>query len=361
LSEEAAQVRTAVPVPRQNQAGAGLLNEPVFRSQQQQPAATAGQQPRKFNFEQTLKDFGFGKKGLEGVLVEEEQVAFADWINDMFLKDTDVNHKLPLKKDGSDMYEKMDDGILLCKIINLAAPDTIDERAINKGKEVFASVRHTDVITCVAIDQDGLFVMTGSADTTAVVWEVTARADGGCSARSVQVLCGHQDQLTSVSIAVCLDMAVTASKDGTVNIHSVKEGQYMRTIRPAAHDLSFTVELLNVSYQGHVIFTGHNQENHSLHVFTLNGRHLASANLTHRVTGLLSCHDYILYGDENGDLSMRDLYTINLVTSLPLQLPIQTISLTQGNSHILAPLRDGKVIVIGLAGIPESPPVPLGM
>ena len=79
------------------------------------------------------------------------------------------------------------------------------------------------------------------------------------------------------------------------------------------------------------------------------------------ISGLLSCHDYLLYGDENGDLSMRDLYTINLVTSLPLQLPIQTISLTQGNSHILAPLRDGKVIVIGLAGIPESPSVPLGM
>ena len=59
----------------------------------------------------------------------------------------------------------------------------------------------------------------------------------------------------------------------------------MRTIRPAAHDLSFTVELLNVSYQGHVIFSGHNQENHSLHVFTLNGRHLASVNLSHRVTG----------------------------------------------------------------------------
>ena len=28
----------------------------------------------------------------------------------------DVNHKLPLKKDGSDMYEAMDDGILLCKV-----------------------------------------------------------------------------------------------------------------------------------------------------------------------------------------------------------------------------------------------------
>ena len=64
--------------------------------------------------------------------------------------------------------------------------------------------------------------------------------------------------------------------------------------------------------------------------------------------GLLSCHDYLLYGDENGDLSLRDLYTMNEITSLPLQLPIQTISLTQANTHILAPLRDGKVIVIGL-------------
>ena len=34
------------------------------------------------------------------------------------------------------MYQKMDDGILLCKMINLAAPDTIDERVINKGQKL---------------------------------------------------------------------------------------------------------------------------------------------------------------------------------------------------------------------------------
>ena len=27
----------------------------------------------------------------------------------------------------------MDDGVILCKMINLAAPDTIDERVINTG------------------------------------------------------------------------------------------------------------------------------------------------------------------------------------------------------------------------------------
>ena len=34
------------------------------------------------------------------------------------------------------MYEKMDDGMLLCKMINLAAPETIDERVINTGKNI---------------------------------------------------------------------------------------------------------------------------------------------------------------------------------------------------------------------------------
>ena len=34
------------------------------------------------------------------------------------------------------MYEKMDDGILLCKMINLASIETIDERVINKGAKL---------------------------------------------------------------------------------------------------------------------------------------------------------------------------------------------------------------------------------
>ena len=46
-----------------------------------------------------------------------------------------------------------------------------------------------------------------------------------------------------------------------MNVHGVKEGQYMRTLRPQAHDLSFTVELVSVGSLGHVIFTGHNQVN----------------------------------------------------------------------------------------------------
>lgn len=63
---------------------------------------------------------------------QEEQVAFSNWINTKLNNDPDLRHLLPLDQDGSNLYEAIKDGILLCKIINLSCPDTIDERAINK-------------------------------------------------------------------------------------------------------------------------------------------------------------------------------------------------------------------------------------
>ncbi|KAG8235144.1 hypothetical protein J437_LFUL012341 [Ladona fulva] len=62
----------------------------------------------------------------------EEQLAFSDWINSNLGGDADLAHLLPLDAEGKALYDKVKDGILLCKIINHSCPDTIDERAINK-------------------------------------------------------------------------------------------------------------------------------------------------------------------------------------------------------------------------------------
>ncbi|XP_050526775.1 plastin-3 [Daktulosphaira vitifoliae] len=62
----------------------------------------------------------------------EEQLAFSDWINSNLRHDTDLKHLLPIESEGKNLYDKVKDGILLCKIINHSCPDTIDERAINK-------------------------------------------------------------------------------------------------------------------------------------------------------------------------------------------------------------------------------------
>ncbi|XP_031366065.1 plastin-2 [Apis dorsata] len=62
----------------------------------------------------------------------EEQLAFSDWINTNLSHDPDLKHLLPIDPEGKTLYEKVKDGILLCKIINHSCPDTIDERTINK-------------------------------------------------------------------------------------------------------------------------------------------------------------------------------------------------------------------------------------
>ena len=70
------------------------------------------------------------------VIVDEEEIAFADWINHALDGDCDVAHKLPLASNGHDMYAKADDGVMLCKMINLACPNTVDCRVINTGKTI---------------------------------------------------------------------------------------------------------------------------------------------------------------------------------------------------------------------------------
>lgn len=63
---------------------------------------------------------------------EAEQIAFTDWINSQLKDDPDCTSYLPITP--SNIFEKLKDGIIFCKMINLSAPKTIDERAVNKKK-----------------------------------------------------------------------------------------------------------------------------------------------------------------------------------------------------------------------------------
>uniref|UniRef100_A0AAQ6A1Y0 Calponin-homology (CH) domain-containing protein n=1 Tax=Amphiprion ocellaris TaxID=80972 RepID=A0AAQ6A1Y0_AMPOC len=74
------------------------------------------------------------QSGTQHSYSEEEKVAFVNWINKALEKDGDCKHVLPMDPDSNDLFTAMGDGIILCKMINLSVPDTIDERTINKKK-----------------------------------------------------------------------------------------------------------------------------------------------------------------------------------------------------------------------------------
>ncbi|XP_076025846.1 plastin-3-like [Genypterus blacodes] len=73
-------------------------------------------------------------EGTQHSMSDQERIAFANYINTSLEKDPDCKHFLPINPDTGALFAAVGDGILLCKLINFSAPDTIDERTINKKK-----------------------------------------------------------------------------------------------------------------------------------------------------------------------------------------------------------------------------------
>lgn len=62
---------------------------------------------------------------------EEERTAYVKVINAALADDPVCQKYLPIDPETNDVFPRLKNGILLCKLINKAVPDTIDERVIN--------------------------------------------------------------------------------------------------------------------------------------------------------------------------------------------------------------------------------------
>uniref|UniRef100_A0A672QFP5 Neurobeachin-like protein 2 n=1 Tax=Sinocyclocheilus grahami TaxID=75366 RepID=A0A672QFP5_SINGR len=228
-----------------------------------------------------------------------------------------------------------------------------------KGKTVGQHIRHMDIVTCLATDHFGIHLISGSRDTTCMVWQVIQQggAPVGLSHKPVQVLYGHTDEVVSVSISTELDMAVSGSRDGTVIIHTVRRGQYMRSLRPPCESsLPVSIMHLAVSWERHLVVHTSSlccvvcvQDKNALHLYSVNGKHLCSAPLKEQVTDMCVSGEHVVIGSEQGFLSVRDLYSLALcVSPMAMRVPIRCVSVTKEQSHVLVGLDDGKLIVVGV-------------
>ncbi|XP_074539600.1 neurobeachin-like protein 2 isoform X1 [Halichoeres trimaculatus] len=234
---------------------------------------------------------------------------------------------------------------------------------LGKGKLVGRICRHIDVVTCLALDLCGIYLISGSRDTSCIVWQVLQQGgfSSGLSPRPVQVLCGHDQEVTCVAISTELDMAVSGSKDGTVIVHTVRRGQFLRTLRPPGEScVPAQISELQVGMEGHIVVQTsleehtHRQGKYSVHVYSVNGCLLSSSTLEEQVTALHLVSEYIILGTMEGSLHIRDLDSLEApVPPLALKVPVRCVSVTKEFSHILVGLEDGKLIVVG-AGKPEE-------
>ncbi|KAJ0008618.1 hypothetical protein NQD34_016033 [Periophthalmus magnuspinnatus] len=108
-------------------------------------------------------------EGTQHSYSEEEKVAFVNWINKALAKDPDCEHLLPMNPNNESLFASVRDGILLCKMINLSQPDTIDERVINTKKlttfkmteNLVLALNSASAIGCTVVSVDAHDLMAG--------------------------------------------------------------------------------------------------------------------------------------------------------------------------------------------------------
>ncbi|XP_077792798.1 neurobeachin-like protein 2 [Podarcis muralis] len=233
--------------------------------------------------------------------------------------------------------------------------------SLSRGKVVGHINRHIDVVTCLALDLCGIYLISGSRDTTCMVWQVLQQGGFSCglAPKPVQVLYGHDDEVTCVAISTELDMAVSGSKDGTVIVHTVRRGQFMQSLRPPCESsLPVTVSNLTMGHEGKVVVQttvegrASLKDKFALHLYSVNGKHLVSIPLDEQVTAMCVTEEFVVLGTVQCSLQIRDLQSLQAaVAPLAMKVPIHSVSVTKEKSHILVGLEDGKLIVVG-AGQP---------
>ncbi|KAK5917221.1 hypothetical protein CgunFtcFv8_012128 [Champsocephalus gunnari] len=127
---------------------------------------------------------GMSRKSSEGTqhsYSDEEKVAFVNWINKALAKDPDCQHLLPMNPDDESLFASVRDGILLCKMINLSQPDTIDERVINTKKlatftmteNLVLALNSASAIGCTVVSIDAHDLMAGKPHLVlGLLWQI---------------------------------------------------------------------------------------------------------------------------------------------------------------------------------------------
>ena len=116
---------------------------------------------------------------------EEERTAYVKVINAALFDDPICKKYLPIDPDTNDVFTRLKNGILLCKLINKAQPGTIDERVINlkDNMNVFLQVENLNLaisaaksIGCqiVAIYPDS-FLEGNNITILGLLWQVVKR------------------------------------------------------------------------------------------------------------------------------------------------------------------------------------------
>jgi WD40 repeat protein len=163
-------------------------------------------------------------------------------------------------------------------------------------------IHHTDIITCLTLDSTGYILVTGSRDTTCVIWNLSLTDDYRNLTNTIEqettnallspaiTLYGHTSEVTCICVSIELDLVVSGSLDGTCNIHTVEHGIYVRTLRPTIGDPIINLQLSN---ERHILIQTEKDETY-LFLYSINGCLIRTRKFEYEVVDMILSDEHIV-------------------------------------------------------------------
>lgn len=217
---------------------------------------------------------------------------------------------------------------------------------VENGKQMQHVLGHKDVVTCVALSHDERTLVTGSRDTTVMVWGVGARpsAPHRVEAEPLHILAGHNEEVTCVALNTDVDLVVSGSRDGSCIINSPSRGTYVRSLY---HPKGVPISRILLSRLCSILV--YTQEDNTLWLWSVNGQLLRQAPLdmsTLNDFAMLSREpESVLVAASDRSISVRLLHSLEVVHRFTTTSPVRCVLIDPEERFMLCGLEDGKLAI----------------
>merc|ERR1712166_587979 len=219
------------------------------------------------------------------------------------------------------------------------------DKSLRSMRKIIFS-HHKNVVTAlhmVPMSSTLVAVVTGSKDTTVMVWEVDTSSKAQLTEnKPTHILFGHDDEVTAVAADYQYDVVASCSLDGTCMLHTLRAGQYVLTVQPPGGQLGRVA----ISKQGYVIIFSRSEL--KFYLYSINGAVLGEADV---LSGIQAMHitadgDFVVTGDDRGHVSVRCVHDLQPVELLQSKAPLDFAQpLVKWRKRLnLPPANDGSLI-----------------
>ncbi|KAH0695321.1 hypothetical protein KY285_022418 [Solanum tuberosum] len=233
--------------------------------------------------------------------------------------------------------------------------------SLTDGRMVQSIRQHKDVVSCISVTSDGSILATGSYDTTVMIWEIVRirtsekrvkhtqaevpRKDCIIAEAPFHILCGHDDVITCLYASIELDIVISGSKDGTCVFHTLRDGRYVRSLR---HPSGSPLSKLVASRHGRIVL--YSDDDLSLHLYSINGKHISSSESNGRLNclELSSCGEFLFCAGDQGLIIVRSMNSLEIVGKYNGIGKIVTSLTVTPEECFIAGTKDGSLLVYSI-------------